>query len=833
MRSDASPVEGFVSQDPVLLRTGRGTGDGRTMHRSHPVAPRRALVGILLSAFLAALGSAETTLSVWGAQLGPDAIAGTLAVSQAFERRHPGVHVRQLGLGAGHMNPQKLLTGIVGGVPPDVVVQARFNISDWASRGAFVPLDDFVARTKDGPRRAAYYPAAWDEACFGGHVYGIPTGADDRALYWNRGLFRENRDALTAAGLDWRRPPRTWSETLRYSQVLTQKGKRVGFLPNYGNSWLTLFAFQNDARFLSADGRRCTLASPEAAEALTFMKRGYDLVGGYEAATAFQSGFGGGENDPFVTGQVAMKIDGDWSLPGLARYGPRLDFGVAPPPVPDDRYAGKGRFRGERDRFITWIGGFSLALPRGCPHPDLAWAYVAFATSLEGRIIENRAQAFADQAKGRIYLPRIQALKAANDALYRVYRPADPRFDEGLRTHIGLMDHARVRPPTIVGQLLWDEHVRATEAAMLGKRTPMAALADGQATVQRELDSLAAKPSYPVVSLAAVGGLGAALGLVALGAAAWGWRRARMGRLARGEARWGLLCVAPWLVGFLLLTAEPMLASLFFSFTDYNVLSPPRWIGLRNFADMAGPDRANVLKAFGNAAYLAGIGVPLGLVTGLAVALLLNAGVRGIRFYRTVFYLPAIVPVAASAVLWLWLLTPDPSKGIVNAGWIATIGAWMNLPAPGWITAEAWAKPALILMGVWGAGSGMILWLAGLKGVPPSLYEAAELDGASATRAFWGVTLPMLSPILFFNAVMGFIGAMQEFDRIYIMAGDESNGPSDALLVPVRYLFTNAFNYFKIGYASALAWTIFGVILLITLLQFRLAPLWVHEESAP
>lgn len=790
---------------------------------------KRALV-LAAATALATLTQAGTTLSIWGAQLDPDSIAGTLAVAQAFELRHPGVRVRTLGLGTGHMNPQKLLTAIVGGASPDLMVQARFNISDWASRGAFIPLDSFLAQP-GAPRRSEYYDAAWAEACYGGHVYGIPTGADDRALYWNKGLFRKNREALAAAGLDWRRPPRTWSETLAYSKALTQKGKRAGFIPNFGNAWLTLYAFQNGAKFLSDDGKTCTLDSDAAAEALAFMKQGYDLLGGYDQANAFQSGFQGGENDPFITGQIAMKIDGDWSLPGLARYGPSLDFGVAPPPVPDDRFLGKGRFKGEKDRFITWIGGFSYAMPRGCPHPDLAWEYIKFATSLEGRLIENRAQASADRAKGRVYLPRVSALKAANEALYREYRPADPKFAEGLRVHMDLMDHARVRPPTFVGQLLWDEHVRATEQTMLGKMTPHQALAAGQATVQRELDRMTIKSTLPVVSLSLAGIGGAIAGLSILVAAVVGWRRARLGKLGRSEARWGLICIAPWLIGFVVLTVEPMLASLFFSFTDYDVLNPPGWVGLRNYGDMAGFDRQNVVKAFENAAYLAAFGVPLGLVTGLAVALLLNTGVRGMRFFRTVFYLPAIVPVAASAVLWLWLLTPDPSKGLINAAWMATLGNWFGVAAPGWITAEAWAKPALLLMGVWGAGSGMILWLAGLKGVPSSLYEAAELDGASPTKAFWTVTLPMLSPILFFNLVMGLIGAVQEFDRVYIMAGDGSNGPNDALLVPVKYLFTNAFGYFKMGYASAMAWVIFAVVLIVTLIQFRLAPLWVHEES--
>ena len=181
----------------------------------------RVAAVLAASLTLAVICPAETILSVWGAQLGPDSIAGSLAVAQAFESRHPGVRMRMLGLGAGHMNPQKLLTAIVGGSPPDLVFQARFNISDWASRGAFLPLDSYIARDRqaaDCPRREEYYDAAWSEAVYNGRIYGIPTGADDRALYWNRGLFRQQKERLTENGLDWRRPPRTWSEMLRYSE---------------------------------------------------------------------------------------------------------------------------------------------------------------------------------------------------------------------------------------------------------------------------------------------------------------------------------------------------------------------------------------------------------------------------------------------------------------------------------------------------------------------------------------------------------------------------------------------------------------------------------------
>jgi ABC-type sugar transport system permease subunit len=311
-----------------------------------------------------------------------------------------------------------------------------------------------------------------------------------------------------------------------------------------------------------------------------------------------------------------------------------------------------------------------------------------------------------------------------------------------------------------------------------------------------------------------------------------GYRRQRLGRLARHEARWAYLFVSPWAIGFLIFIAGPMLASLLFSFTQYDVLNEMRWVGARNYVQMVSDDSTNVVRAWSNVLYLAGIGVPLSIMTGLAVALLLNTAVRGMRFYRTLFYMPAIVPTVAASVLWIWILASDPNKGLINAFWTNTIAEWFGTAPPGWLNSESWSKPALIVMGLWGAGSGMILWLAGLKGVPTQLYEAASLDVASAWRQFWTVTLPQLSPIVFFNAVMGFIGALQEFDRVYVMRPfDGTAGPADSLLVPVFQLFDNGFKYFKLGYASALAWAIFFVILVLTLIQFKLAPRWVHYES--
>jgi ABC-type sugar transport system permease subunit len=267
-----------------------------------------------------------------------------------------------------------------------------------------------------------------------------------------------------------------------------------------------------------------------------------------------------------------------------------------------------------------------------------------------------------------------------------------------------------------------------------------------------------------------------------------------------------------------------------------------------------------VSTALYNAVFLALVGLPLGIVTGLSIAMLLNANVKGMSWYRTLYYLPSIVPVVASAVLWLWVL--NPQFGIINAVWKVSLTAWFGLQPPGWMSQPgeffgllAWlwrhtlglagvampgilaqpasylgAKSALIIMGLWGAGGGMIIWLAGLKGIPTSYYEAAEIDGANVWQKFRNVTLPMLSPYIFFNLIMGTIGVLQTFDNVYVMTNGQG-GPVDATMVPVLLLFNKAFRYFSMGYASALAWILFCIILAFTLFQLKMAPRWVHYEA--
>ena len=808
---------------------------------------------VVLSLMLALLASTATSQSpvavtggkrevvLWGLSLGPET-KGQDAVIREFERRNPDIKVKLLSMGAGRMDPQKLMTSIVGNVAPDVINQDRFTISDWASRGAFLSLNKLIDRDtalKDPlcPTQKQYYPAPWQEATYQGHVYAIPTSADNRILYWNKQIFHDEAANLKAAGLDPERAPRTWSELLAYNKVLTKFDKngrllRAGFMPNFGNTWLYMYAFQNNANFLSPDGKVCTMNTPEAREALDYIVKGYDVVGGYEKAKSFESGFQGKENDAFIVGQVVMKVDGDWILNGLSRYAPDLKIGADPPPVPDDRYNHKGRFANEKDTFVTWMGGFSLAIPKGAKNSEDGWKLIKFMTSAEGKLIEYKAQAAWERMRGRVFMPRQIGNIEANELSTKIFKPASANYAAAIAMHTSMARFGRIRPATFAGQVLWSEHVKALEAACYKKSTSEKALQDAQVAVQRELDAFYDKDKYSVIDLRTPAFLGGLALLGFLGYFVAQFTRAKIGKLERHEAKWAYLFVSPWVLGFLMLTIGPMIASLFFSFTQWDVLNEARFVGLKNYQDMFGADSKAVFQGLGNVAYLTGVGVPLGLTTGLSIALLLNTATKGIRFYRTFFYMPSIVPVIASAVLWTWVLTADPGKGLINSYWAETITKWLNVQPPGWMQSAEWSKPALILQGVWGAGGGMVLWLAGLKGVPTSLYEAASIDGANGNRQFWSITFPQLSPIIFFNLITGFIGSIQEFDRVYVMRPslDGPIGPDDSLLTPGFHLFNNGFAFFKMGYASALAWLIFILVMIVTLIQWKLKDRWVHTE---
>jgi multiple sugar transport system permease protein len=298
------------------------------------------------------------------------------------------------------------------------------------------------------------------------------------------------------------------------------------------------------------------------------------------------------------------------------------------------------------------------------------------------------------------------------------------------------------------------------------------------------------------------------------------WVAVRRRWVQRSTAAFWLF-TSPWIVGFLLFTGGPMVYSLFLSLQDWNLIDPATFVGFDNYARAAtDPDLGKAIQV---TLVYAAVSVPLQTVLSLVVAVMMNVKVRGIHIFRTIWYLPSLVTGVAQAVLFIWVF--NPSYGLIN-GVLAIFG----IEGPAWLFDANWALPAVIIMSLWTVGGNMVIYLAGLQDVPTELYEAAELDGAGRARKLWHVTLPQISPVIFFNVVTGLIYAMQVFTQGYVVV-QSGGGPSNSLLFYVLYLYQNAFSFFDMGYASALAWILFVMIMALTALVFRGSAFWVYYES--
>jgi len=296
-------------------------------------------------------------------------------------------------------------------------------------------------------------------------------------------------------------------------------------------------------------------------------------------------------------------------------------------------------------------------------------------------------------------------------------------------------------------------------------------------------------------------------------------KRRRLSGIQRIEQRDGWLFASPFLFGFVVFWAGPMLYSLFLVTQDWDMLSPPEFVGLSNIQRMLADPL--VAKSLVNTAVYTFVGVPLQLTIALLLALALNQKLRMQSVYRTVFYLPAITPAVAFAVVWMQLFNAD--FGVFN-----NILRSMGLPGVNWLFDPKIAKPAFIMMSLWTVGPQMVIFLAGLQGVPVELLEAAQIDGANTWKRFWRVVMPMLSPVVFFNLIIGIIASFQVFNNAFIMT---NGGPQNATLFVVLYVYLNAFRFYKMGYAATLSWMLFWIIMVFTFLQFLIARRWVYYET--
>lgn len=285
------------------------------------------------------------------------------------------------------------------------------------------------------------------------------------------------------------------------------------------------------------------------------------------------------------------------------------------------------------------------------------------------------------------------------------------------------------------------------------------------------------------------------------------------------EAMWGYIFLLPWIIGLLVFIIGPIIASAYFSLTEYAVLTPPQWVGLDNYQKAFFDDKQFWPSLWRTLVYSIAV-VPLGLFGSLAMAMLLNQRVKGTNIFRTVFFLPSLTPAVALAVLWTWLF--HPTVGPINL-----ILSWVGIEGPGWLASKDWAMTALIMITLWAAvgGNNMLIFLAGLQGVPEELYEAADIDGASGWSKFRHVTMPMISPTLLFNLILGVIGALKVFTLAFVAT---QGGPSYATWFFALHIYRQAFEYFRMGYGSALAWVFVVLLLAFTYIQMNWSRKWVY-----
>jgi multiple sugar transport system permease protein len=295
----------------------------------------------------------------------------------------------------------------------------------------------------------------------------------------------------------------------------------------------------------------------------------------------------------------------------------------------------------------------------------------------------------------------------------------------------------------------------------------------------------------------------------------------RYGSLRRREAIMGYVFAAPWIIGFVLFIAGPMLASITLSFTNWDLLSPIEFVGFSNYSKLLFNDPL-LYQSLKVTSIYAFVSVPLQVVLGLVLAILLNQKIKALSFFRSIYYLPSVIGGISVAIMWRWIL--GTQFGMVN-----TLLSYVGIEGPAWLGDPQWVLVSFIIMSLWGTGGAMLIYLGGLQGIPSELYEAADVDGAGPIPKFLRITVPMMTPVIFFNMIIGIIHALQEFVAPFVMTG---GGPHNSSLFLVLYLYRNAFQLFQMGYASAIAWVLFIYIMILTALVVRSSAVWVYYEGS-
>lgn len=735
---------------------------------------------------------------------------------QAFERDHPGVTVHDERLPAGDEYSQKLLVEQAAGLTPDVIFCGTGNYAGFAERGVMADLTPYVQHDPS-VKLAEYYPEVVQALQQNGKLYALPRDiAPEGLVYYNKTLFDKAHMPYPNGSWSWDytpHPERGMKDFLTVAQKLTQHSSTYGrtvFGYGAGDNSFTMnnFVFSSGAAFVdkTQGPTKLLYSDPRVVKAIQLTQ---DLASKYNVSPSAVDLASSGvqSHDLFAQGKIAMYVTGIWEVPRFRTEIKDFSWDIAAFP------AGPTGLHGVAS------GGSGYGMAATSAHKKEAWELVKYLAGPVG--LSNLAQSgLAQPAIGRL----------ANSSLWLDNAAPHNRKLTIEEVPYGHFDVASPVWPEITAiinpklQLVWNGTLNAQQAVDAF-----------QGPAQAKLDSLNHPPYHPALNW---GWGGLAMALLVLGLIGWVWQGARSdikaGKVSasREETRAGFAFVSPWLVGTVIFLLGPMLVSLLLAFSSWDMISPAKWVGGGNFAEMSHDDR--FWKSLTVTLLYTVFSVPIGVAGSLGLALLLNTKIKGQSIFRTLYYLPAVASAVAASLIWLRLFNPE--SGLLNYGLSVlhlngAMGALgLTDPVKGyvnWLGSEKTALGSLVVMSLWGIGGGMVIYLAGLQGIPQSYYEAAELDGANVWQKFKHVTLPLLTPTIFFTLIIGIIASFQTFTQGFVMT---QGGPNNATLFYALYLYQSAFQFLKMGYASALAWVLFLIILVFTALQMKMSG-WVHYEG--
>jgi multiple sugar transport system permease protein len=760
----------------------------------------------------------KLTFSFWGSYLDLEMWRNVI---DRFQEEHPEVTIDP------EYSPgdyaQKLRLRLISNTASDLILMDDESFPGYSERGYLVDLAALLERDAEDLNLDDFLPTSLESFNFRGVQGGMPWGGFPVLMFYNKDMF-------DAAGVPYPEDDWTWEDFRVIARKLTRDTDGNGvpdeFGANVGFGFLdmepVIWGFGGD--ILNEDSTRAVIDSPEALEALQFI---YDIKFEDHSTAWMGESEGMAKEVELLTGKVGMVMSGWYLARQLMDIKGGMRWGIAPMPSGP---------RGDRYTRVSW-DGISINNAISDEKKAMCWEFLKF-------LLREDTQAFIAELGRSVPVHRTVAEE-------HFVQPETPVQEELALEGI---DYGKLTPVTAKYDQLKNAIQRPFKEVEIGLKTPEEAVKlaeqDANAVLQAELERwLLSQGGVPKENPAAKRAFSIGIGVFLAGLAVLLvllrkriFRRLSLarqeygGNMARNEAFHGYLFALPWFTGFMIFMAYPFLFSIVLSLSSwdpYDPVSQRTFVGFENFRQALFHDPL-IWKALWNTFYFAGFAIPLSLGLSLGLAMLLNTKVKGIGIYRTIFYIPSIVGGVATAVIWAYIFNPTfgPLTNLIRSmnGVLANFTA-ARLPEIQWIADPAMAKPSLILMSLWGAGGGgMLIFLAGLQGIPDTYYEAADIDGASRMRKFWNITLPLLTPTIYFNLIIGMVNGLQVFMEAFVMVGKDG-GIDNSLLFYMLYLYRTAFIEYRMGYASAMAWILFAIILVLTLFVARWSALWVYYEG--